>query len=131
MRWLSATGLVAALAVAGLGTGRAAQEAAEPAKFESKAPFAILMDSRSGKIYYENHADDLMAPASMSKVMTMLMVFEGLKSGRLKLTDEFTISENAWRSRRCRVRRVDNVCAAEFQGEARGPDAGRDHPVRQ
>ena len=37
-----------------------------------------------------------MAPASMSKIMTMIMVFEGLKAGRLHFNDEFTISENAW-----------------------------------
>jgi D-alanyl-D-alanine carboxypeptidase (penicillin-binding protein 5/6) len=67
------------------------------ATFESKAPFAILMDSRSGKVYFENNADALMAPASMSKIMTMIMVFEGLKAGRLHFNDEFTISENAWR----------------------------------
>ena len=99
VKWLSAIVLVAALGFTSLGgTGRAAQDSSDSAtKFDSKAPYAILIDSRSGKVYYENHADDLMAPASMSKVMTMIMVFEGLKSGRLHLNDEFTISENAWR----------------------------------
>jgi serine-type D-Ala-D-Ala carboxypeptidase (penicillin-binding protein 5/6) len=99
VRWLSAIVLVAVLGFTSLGgTGRAAQDSSDSAtKFDSKAPYAILIDSRSGKVYYENHADDLMAPASMSKVMTMIMVFEGLKSGRLHLNDEFTISENAWR----------------------------------
>jgi D-alanyl-D-alanine carboxypeptidase (penicillin-binding protein 5/6) len=67
------------------------------ADFESKAPFAILMDSRSGKVYFEKNANALMAPASMSKIMTMIMVFEGLKAGRLHFNDEFTISETAWR----------------------------------
>ena len=100
-RWLSATVLMAGLACASLaGAASAAQDsndAAAAAKFESKAPYAILIDSRSGKVYYENHADDMMAPASMSKVMTMIMVFEGLKAGRLHRNDEFAISENAWR----------------------------------
>src|SRR5262245_2986273 len=87
--------LASAVALGGTCSELAAQD--QFANFESKAPFAILMDSRSGKVYFENNADALMAPASMSKIMTMLMVFEGLKSGRLHLNDEFTISKNAWR----------------------------------
>ena len=65
--------------------------------FETAAEFAILLDSRSGKVYFEKQADELMSPASMSKIMTMLMVFERLKDGRLKMSDEFAISEDAWR----------------------------------
>ena len=64
---------------------------------ETSAEYAIIMDSRSGKVLFEKNADELVAPASMSKIMTMLMVFERLKLGRLKLTDTFTISEDAWR----------------------------------
>ncbi|MEO9873807.1 MAG: D-alanyl-D-alanine carboxypeptidase family protein [Anderseniella sp.] len=66
-------------------------------EFETIADYAIVMDSRSGKVLFEKNADELVPPASMSKVMTMIMVFERLKQGRLKLTDEFTISEDAWR----------------------------------
>jgi hypothetical protein len=65
--------------------------------FESRAKQAILMDSGSGKVLFEKNADELMHPASMSKIMTMIMVFERLKSGRLSLDDEFSVSENAWR----------------------------------
>ena len=65
--------------------------------FETAADYMILMDSRTGKVFAEKNADDLMAPASMSKVMTMLMVFERLRSGRLKPDDTFLISEDAWR----------------------------------
>ena len=65
--------------------------------FETAAKQAALVESRSGKVYYEKNADELMHPASMSKIMTALMVFERLKSGRLKMDDEFLISENAWR----------------------------------
>jgi D-alanyl-D-alanine carboxypeptidase (penicillin-binding protein 5/6) len=88
--------MATALALSGVCSELGAQES-QLANFESKAPFAILMDSRSGKVYFENNADALMAPASMSKIMTMIMVFEGLKAGRLHFNDEFTISENAWR----------------------------------
>lgn len=66
-------------------------------EMETPAKYAIVMDSRSGKVLYEKNADELVPPASMSKIMTMLMVFERLKQGRLKLTDEFTITEDAWR----------------------------------
>ena len=72
--------------------------AQNPAPFESKAKQAILMDSGSGKVLYEKNADELMHPASMSKIMTAIMVFERLKSGRLSLDDEFVVSENAWRN---------------------------------
>src|SRR5688500_2367461 len=68
-----------------------------PAVFESRAKHAILMDSGSGKVLYEKNADELMHHASMSKNMTAIMVIERLKSGRLSLEDEFTVSENAWR----------------------------------
>ena len=67
----------------------------QAARYESAAKQAILMDSGSGKILFEKEADELMHPASMSKIMTMIMVFERLKSGRLSLDDEFSVSENA------------------------------------
>jgi serine-type D-Ala-D-Ala carboxypeptidase (penicillin-binding protein 5/6) len=96
IRWALVHLMAAAMALSGAYSELVSQES-QRAKFDSKAPFAILMDSRSGKVYFENNADALMAPASMSKIMTMIVVFEGLKSGRLHLNDEFTISENAWR----------------------------------
>lgn len=65
--------------------------------FDTRATHAIIMDSRSGKVLFKKQPDEPIQPASMSKVMTMLMVFEKLKAGRLKLTDKFRISEDAWR----------------------------------
>lgn len=65
--------------------------------FDTRATHAIIMDSRSGKVLFKKQPDEPIQPASMSKVMTMLMVFERLKAGRLKLTDKFRISEDAWR----------------------------------
>jgi len=65
--------------------------------FATAAKQAILIDSRSGTVFYEKDADKLMPPASMSKIMTMLLVFEGLKDGSLRPDDEFTISPDAWR----------------------------------
>jgi len=65
--------------------------------YETTAKQAILIDSRSGTVYFNKDADELMAPASMSKIMTMLLVFEGLRDGSLRLDDEFTVSTDAWR----------------------------------
>ena len=65
--------------------------------FETKAQYAILIDARSGSVFFEKNADVPVPPASMSKLMTMIMVFEGLKSGSLTLDQEFLITEDAWR----------------------------------
>jgi serine-type D-Ala-D-Ala carboxypeptidase (penicillin-binding protein 5/6) len=64
---------------------------------ETKAAQAILIDARTGRVMFEKDADTAIPPASMSKLMTMIMVFEALKSGKLALDQELAISENAWR----------------------------------
>ncbi len=58
----------------------------------------ILVDHFSGRVIAENHADDRMEPASLTKLMTSYVIFKALKEGRLKLNDPITISEHAWRS---------------------------------
>ena len=65
--------------------------------YESKARQAILIDARTGQVLYEKDAGSAIPPASMSKLMTMIMVFEALKDSRLTLEQELTVSENAWR----------------------------------
>ncbi len=65
--------------------------------YESKAKQAILIDARTGSVLYEKDADTSVPPASMSKLMTMIMVFEALKENKLTLDQEITVSENAWR----------------------------------
>jgi D-alanyl-D-alanine carboxypeptidase (penicillin-binding protein 5/6) len=64
---------------------------------ETPANYVSLMDFATGEIIYEKQGNALMAPASMSKLMTMVMLFDALKDGRVTLDDEFVISENAWR----------------------------------
>jgi D-alanyl-D-alanine carboxypeptidase (penicillin-binding protein 5/6) len=65
--------------------------------YESKAKQAILIDARTGQVLFEKDAGTAIPPASMSKLMTMIMVFEALKDGKLSLQQELTVSENAWR----------------------------------
>ena len=65
--------------------------------FETTAPNAILIDAKSGTVFFEKKADELVQPASMSKLMTMVMVFEALKAGTVTLDTEFPISVNAWK----------------------------------
>jgi D-alanyl-D-alanine carboxypeptidase (penicillin-binding protein 5/6) len=65
--------------------------------FQTDAPNAILIDADSGTVLFEKNADALIFPASMVKVMTTEVVFHAIKEGRIKPTDLFTVSENAWR----------------------------------
>jgi len=58
---------------------------------------AFMVDVKTGHVLLEKDADVSMPPASMSKLMTLYLVFERLKDGRLSLDDEFSVSENAWR----------------------------------
>lgn len=64
---------------------------------ETKAKNLILMDYDTGQYLYAKDAEKMIPPASMSKLMTVYMIFEKLKDGSLSLDDTFTVSENAWR----------------------------------
>jgi len=61
------------------------------------SPHAILVDAESGSVLYERDPDKLIFPASLAKLMTAEYVFHELKEGHIKLTDEYPVSENAWR----------------------------------
>ncbi len=56
------------------------------------------MDADTGSILFEKSPDTPVTPASTAKIMTAELVFRELKEGRLRLDDEFTVSENAWRT---------------------------------
>lgn len=62
---------------------------------EVSAPSAILMEVSTGKVIYEKDADTARPPASVTKVMTMLLIFDALESGKIQLEDEVTTSEYA------------------------------------
>jgi D-alanyl-D-alanine carboxypeptidase (penicillin-binding protein 5/6) len=65
--------------------------------YQTAAPHAILIEAESGTVLFEKGADDLIPPASMSKLMTQEVVFNEIRQGRLAPTTEFRVSTNAWR----------------------------------
>ena len=65
--------------------------------FDTAARNAILMDYDTGAYIYTKNHDVQMAPASMSKLMTLYIIFDKLRDGSLSLEDKFRVSENAWR----------------------------------
>ncbi|GAB4352993.1 MAG: D-alanyl-D-alanine carboxypeptidase family protein [Oricola sp.] len=85
-RWLLALTLVI-----GLVSPAAAQ------MFETRAEEALLLDANTGTVLFAKNADKPVPPASLAKLMTMEVVFNALKSGRLTMDDTFLVSENAWR----------------------------------
>jgi serine-type D-Ala-D-Ala carboxypeptidase (penicillin-binding protein 5/6) len=89
----------AMLVTGGAGLSALAHAATKaPGGFETKAKHAILMDADADLIFYEKDPDTLMPPASMSKLMTLAVVFRELKAGHIKLEDQFKVSEHAWRT---------------------------------
>jgi D-alanyl-D-alanine carboxypeptidase (penicillin-binding protein 5/6) len=89
-------------AVAWGGLVYAANQSVQGAKkeeggFDGDAPTAILIEATSGSVLWEKNADELRAPSSMMKLMTAEVVFHAIKQGDIKLSDEYHVSENAWR----------------------------------
>lgn len=98
-RWIKLAVAGAILAVgAGCLTGSAGSAPAPQSSFETKAKHAILMDADANLVLFEKEADQLVPPASMSKLMTLAVVFRELKAGHIKLEDQFKVSEHAWRT---------------------------------
>ncbi|MFK8251244.1 D-alanyl-D-alanine carboxypeptidase family protein [Ancylobacter terrae] len=87
--------LAGLMAVALLTTAEPAAAQVEPPAIGAVA--AILIDYDSGTVLYEKSADQQIAPASLTKLMTMAVVFKELREKRLTPDTEFTVSEYAWR----------------------------------
>ena len=68
------------------------------APYESKATSALLVDVGSGTLLYSKAEDAPFQPAAMAKMMTMAVVFDALKAGKIRLEDSFPVSEHAWRT---------------------------------
>lgn len=75
-----------------------AHTASAQGELSTKAKNAILVDFDSGAVVYQRGADELVYPASMSKLMTLAVLFKAMKDGKVKPEDEFLMSENAWRT---------------------------------
>jgi D-alanyl-D-alanine carboxypeptidase (penicillin-binding protein 5/6) len=66
--------------------------------FETRAAQAYMIDADTGTVLFAKNEHDLVPPASLAKLMTMEVVFNAIRSGRLTLDDTFQVSENAWRT---------------------------------
>jgi serine-type D-Ala-D-Ala carboxypeptidase (penicillin-binding protein 5/6) len=100
--WRGLIAVVVAFAVGCGGVVYAANQSVQGAKkeeggFDGDAPTAILIEATSGSVLFEKNADEMRAPSSMMKLMTAEVVLDAIKKGDVKLTDEYRISENAWR----------------------------------
>src|SRR5260370_30741472 len=100
--WQSLIAAAVAVAVGWGGMVYAANNSVQGAKkeeggFDGDAPTGILIEASSGSVLFEKNADELRAPSSMMKLMTAEVVFHAIKQGEVKLTDEYRVSENAWR----------------------------------
>ncbi|MBS3976001.1 MAG: D-alanyl-D-alanine carboxypeptidase [Syntrophomonadaceae bacterium] len=71
---------------------------AKPAPPVVNSHIAVLMDFASGEVIYAKNQDQRWDPASLTKIMTMYLVFQGLEAGQLNLTDQVRVSEAAWRT---------------------------------
>jgi D-alanyl-D-alanine carboxypeptidase (penicillin-binding protein 5/6) len=108
--WRSATArpwrnLLAGIVAVGIACGSvalAANNSVQGAKkddggYDTDAPTAILIEAGSGSVLFEKNPDELRAPSSMLTLMTTEVVFRAVKQGDIKLTDQYLVSENAWR----------------------------------
>jgi D-alanyl-D-alanine carboxypeptidase (penicillin-binding protein 5/6) len=65
------------------------------AEIELSSPSAILMEASTGTVLYEKNPDEIRSPASITKIMTLILTFEAIEKGRIKLDDEVTTSAYA------------------------------------
>lgn len=72
-----------------------AEAVAEAGGPQIQAPYAILMEASTGTVIYEKAADEARNPASVTKIMTLLLIFDALKAGTIQLEDEVVTSAHA------------------------------------
>lgn len=80
-----------------LAAGISCLAAATANAFETKARNAILVDYETGAYLFAKNHEEMIAPASMSKLMTVYVLLSKIKEGDVSLDETFTVSENAWR----------------------------------
>ena len=96
------------------------------AAIETSAEHGLIMDAQTGQVLWQKDGMTPMPPASMSKLMTIELLFSRLKDGRVKLTDTFPVSERAWRTQGSKM--FVGAGRAHFGGI---PDPRHHHPVGQ
>jgi D-alanyl-D-alanine carboxypeptidase (penicillin-binding protein 5/6) len=91
--------LIVAVGIGGISyaANNSVQGAKKEEGYEIDAPTAILIDAKSGSILFEKNADELRAPSSMLKLMTVEVIFNAITNGKIKLDEEYRITANAWR----------------------------------
>lgn len=95
-RTMAASRLWLAAAAMSLAAGPALAQKKDD-NFQTSVPHAILIEADSGSVLYERSADELVYPASLSKLMTAEFLFDQLTKGNITLDDLAVVSENAWR----------------------------------
>lgn len=68
---------------------------AQSQELQLDTPSAILMEAGTGQIIYEKNSTEVLRPASITKIMTLLLIFDALDSGQIRMTDEVTVSAHA------------------------------------
>ena len=84
--------------------------------YQTSAAHAILIEADSGSVLFEKGADDLIPPASLSKLMTAEVVFNEIKQGRLKPTDEFIVRHQCLAPGRRSIAHIEHVHSDPQQG---------------
>ncbi|MDR1704813.1 MAG: D-alanyl-D-alanine carboxypeptidase [Clostridiales bacterium] len=82
---------------AGLVLGMSAKAYANSPQLSVDAKSAVLLEPETGKILFEKNPDERLSPASVTKVMTMYLIYQALEQGRIKLDDVVTVSDHAAR----------------------------------
>ena len=94
LRPATAIALVAFLAVLLTGTFTAPAQAAPALDLEARS--VVLMDFATGQVLYEKNPDEVIAPASLTKLMTLHLAFKRIEAGQMSLDDPVVVSQNAW-----------------------------------
>lgn len=93
-KWISVwMALLLILPIITIASGAEAQEDIKP--FDVNAKSAVLMDAHTGTVLYAKNANEALPPASVTKVMTLLLIMEAIDSGNLSLQDKVSVSEYA------------------------------------
>jgi D-alanyl-D-alanine carboxypeptidase len=99
LHWLPIAGLLATLTIAGGGWDQAEARSVRPRAIHGpnyRPPYAaIVIDDKSGQVLHEDHADEPRHPASLTKIMTLYLLFEQIEAGTFKLDTQLPISTQA------------------------------------